>query len=112
MSGSSCTLPLITVVLICSLMPASLMARMAGSDSAKWPGMPRMPSCVAGDAPSSESETALTPEVAIRVIASGVSIGVTDGDRHTGTPFSLACATRSKTSSRSRQSPPVSTRIG
>ena len=88
------------------------MARMAGSVCSKCPGMPRMPSCVCGLEPSSESETAFTPDDAIRAIDSGVSIGVTDGDRQTGTPSSVAWATSSKTSSRRRQSPPVSTRIG
>ena len=85
MSGSSCTLPLITVVLICSLMPASLIARIAGRVSSKCPGMPRMPSCVCGARPVERERDGLDARTtAIRAIDSGVSIGVTDGDRQTG----------------------------
>ena len=112
MSASSSRFARITVVLICTLSPASTRARIAGIVWSKWPGMPRTPSCVAGVAPSRLSETAFTPASTIRAIASGVSIGVTDGDIATGMPSESAYATMSKTSERSRQSPPVSTRIG
>ena len=67
---------------------------------------------MAAVAPSRLSETAFTPALTIRAIASGVSIGVTDGDIATGTPSESAYATISNTSDRSRQSPPVRTRIG
>ena len=74
--------------------------------------MPRTPSWVAALAPSRLTDTARTPLAAIRPIIAGVSSGVTDGDRQTGTPCATAYSTRSNRSGRSRQSPPVSTRIG
>ena len=52
--------------------------------------MPRTPSCVGAHAPSRLIETARAPQAAIRLIMAGVSRGVTDGDRQTGTPTDIA----------------------
>ncbi len=101
-----------TVVLICTVSPASESARMAGMVSSKCPGMPRTPSWVSGRHPSRLIETALIPESTILAMVSGVSWGVTDGERAVGMPRARDAATRSQMSGRSRQSPPVSTRIG
>ncbi len=78
----------------------------------KCPAIPRTPSWVAAHAPSRLTDTARAPERAIRLIMAGVSRGVTEGDRQTGTPADVAYLTRSNRSGRSRQSPPVRTRIG
>ena len=112
MSASSVTFWLITVVLTCTVTPASTSDRMACTVWSKCPAMPRTPSCVAAHAPSRLIDTALAPQPAIRLIMAGVSRGVTEGDTQTGTPTHVAYLTRSNRSGRSRQSPPVSTRIG
>ena len=88
--GSSTTLPFITVVLTWTVRPAATRSRMAWTVCPKWPGMPRTPSWVAAQAPSRLTDTARAPQAAIRSIMAGVSSGVTDGDRQTGTPSEVA----------------------
>jgi len=105
-------LPVITVVLTWTFSPAETRSRITAVVAAKCPGMARTPSWVPALAPSRLTDTALTPDAAMRLIIPASSSGVTDGDRHTGTPSDVAYRIRSNKSGRSRQSPPVSTRIG
>ena len=63
---------------------------MAATVCSKCPAMPRTPSWVLARQPSRLTETALTPLPAIRSIMAASSSGVTDGDRHTGTPSETA----------------------
>ena len=63
---------------------------MAATVLSKCPAMPRTPSWVCAQAPSRLTETARTPLRAIRPVMAASSRGVTDGDRHTGTPSDTA----------------------
>ena len=90
MPGRSSTFASITVVLTCTVTPASASCAMAVMVLSKCPAIPRTPSWVCARQPSRLTETARTPLRAIRSIMAASSSGVTDGDRHTGMPSDTA----------------------